>query len=118
VSALTIVEADFPEAVALAKTLPEAVKPSLTLSTLVWVIVALVVFEFTDLESYVGGLEGPESTVAVAASLFLTCHEYVQNVPKKSLTQLDIEKLGIVGLAVAVTLFWLAKIPCLILFIL
>jgi hypothetical protein len=69
------------------------------------VIVGLVVFEAKDLESYDGGLEGPESTVAVAASLFLTCHEYVQNVPKKPLVQFDIEKLGIVGLAVAVTLF-------------
>jgi hypothetical protein len=58
--------------VALAKTVPKAVKPSLKLSTLVWVIVVLVVFEAKDLESYDGGLEGPESTVAVAASLFLT----------------------------------------------
>jgi hypothetical protein len=75
VSALTIVEAGFPEAVALAKTLPKAVKPSLELSTPFWVIVALVVFEFTDLESYDGGLEGPDTTVAVSASLFLTCQE-------------------------------------------
>jgi hypothetical protein len=72
VSSLTIAEADFPEAVALAKTLPKAVKPSVKLSTPVWVIVELVVFEATDLESYDGGLVGPESTVAVKASLFLT----------------------------------------------
>jgi hypothetical protein len=58
--------------VALAKTVPKAVKPSVKLSTLVWVIVVLVVFEAKDLESYDGGFEGPESTVAVAASLFLT----------------------------------------------
>lgn len=100
-SALIIVEAVLPEAVALANTLPKAVCPSLKLSTFVWVIVGLVVFEFTDLVSYDGGLEGPESTIAVNASLFLTCHEYVQNILKLLLTQFDIENDGIVGFEVA-----------------
>jgi hypothetical protein len=65
------------------------------------VIVGLVVFEFTDLVSYDGGLEGPESTIAVNASLFLTCHEYVQNILKLLSTQFDIENDGIVGFEVA-----------------
>jgi hypothetical protein len=94
------VEAVLPEAVALANTLPKAFCPSLKLSTLVWVIVELVVFEFTDLESYDGGLEGPESTVAVKASLFLTVHEYVHKAVPKLVIQFDIEKLGIVGFEV------------------